>query len=130
MIIEETLIAYLSTALHDSGYPVYAMTPKQDVPRNYIVIDKTGSTHFNGIDRATIALQSISSDSLMKAVEINEDAKKLMIGDPSDPDPEKKVGFRSITDVFGVHLQTDYNFTNTATKQFRYQAVYEINYKR
>lgn len=118
MIIEETLVSYLETALHDSGYPVYAMTPKQDVPRNYVVIDKTGSMHTNGIDRATIAIQSISSDSLLKAVEINEDVIDAM------------KSFDRETDVFGAHLQSDYNFTNTATKQFRYQAVYEINYKR
>lgn len=118
MIIEETLIAYLTTALHDSGLPVYAMTPKQDVPRNYIVIDKTGSMHRDGITRATVAIQSISSDSLLKAVEINEDVIAAMDA------------FTEETNVFGVHLQADYNFTNTATKQYRYQAVFEINYKR
>lgn len=118
MIIEEALIAYLSTALHDGGYPVYAMTPKQDVPRNYIVIDKTGSQLRNGVARATIAIQSISSDSLLKAIEINEEVVEAM------------ENFSSEMNVFGVHLQADYNFTNTATKQYRYQAVYEINYKR
>ena len=38
--------------------------------------------------------------------------------------------FATTTNIFGVHLQADYNFTNTQTKQYRYQAVYEINYKR
>lgn len=118
MIIEETLISYLTQTFGDAGLPVYAMTPKQDVPRNYIVIDKTGSGHTNGIDRATIAIQSISSDSLLKAAEINEDVIDAM-GD-----------FVATTNIFGVRLQADYNFTNTQTKQFRYQAVYEITYKR
>lgn len=118
MIIEEALITYLQNALGQSGLPVYAMTPKQDVPRNYIVIDKTGSGRTNGIDRATIAIQSISSDSLLKAAEINEDVITAM------------EQFATMTNIFGVHLQADYNFTNTATKQHRYQAVYEIHYKR
>lgn len=118
MIIEEALISYLQSALFPSGLPVFAMTPKQDVPRNYIVIDKTGSGHTNGIDRATIAIQSISSDSLLKAAEINEDVIDAMDG------------FATVTNIFGVHLQADYNFTNTTTKQYRYQAVYEIHYKR
>ena len=118
MIIEEALINYLTSVLRMADLPVYAMTPKQDVPRNYIVIDKTGSGRTNGIDRATIAIQSISSDSLLKAAEINEDVITAM------------ESFATTTNIFGVHLQADYNFTNTQTKQYRYQAVYEINYKR
>lgn len=118
MIIEETLLAYLTDVFHDEGLPVYAMTPKQDVPRNYIVIDKTGSGRRNGIDRATVAIQSISSDSLLKAVEINEDVIKAM----EEISREEN--------IFSAYLQADYNFTNTTTKQYRYQAVYEIYYKR
>lgn len=118
MIIEATLLEYLTGEFEDMGLPVYTMTPKQDVPRNYIVIDKTGSGHTNGIDRATIAIQSISSDSLLRAAEINEDVIEAM------------EGFPQTMNIFGVHLQADYNFTNTTTKQYRYQAVYEIHYKR
>ena len=55
---------------------------------------------------------------LLKAAEINEDVITAM------------EQFATTTNVFGVHLQADYNFTNTATKQCRYQAVYEIHYKR
>ena len=51
-------------------------------------------------------------------MEINEDVIDAM------------KAFDRETNIFGAHLQSDYNFTNTATKQFRYQAVYEINYKR
>lgn len=116
--IEEVLIKYLQDAsIAGVGSKVYAETPRQ-VPDLYIVIDKTGSGRTDGIDRATIAIQSIASESLLKAATLNEKVLKLM------------EDFRSVENVFGAHLQADYNFTNTATKQYRYQAVYEITYNR
>ena len=118
MIIEEVLIKYLTDA-SIVGSSVYAMTPKQPLDGDYIVIDKTGSAYQNGISRATVAIQSISSESLYKASQINEDVIGAMEYFPAN-----------VTNVFGCHLQSDYNFTNTATKQYRYQAVYEITYKR
>lgn len=118
MIIEETLIKYLQDAnITGVGSNIYAETPRQ-VPDTYIVIDKTGSQRTDGIDRATVAIQSISTESLLKAATLNEEVLKLM------------EGFRAIENIFGAHLQADYNFTNTLTKQYRYQAVYEIYYKR
>lgn len=118
MIIEATLIKYLQ----DAEIPgvmdnVFAETPK-NVPDTYIIIDKTGSSRTDGIDRATIAIQSIASESLLSAAQVNENVLNLM------------EGFRAVENIFGAHLQADYNFTNTATKQYRYQAVYEIYYKR
>lgn len=119
MIIEETLIQYLIAAeIADIGGKVFAMTPKQPLPDNYIVIDKTGSQTQNQITTATIAIQAISSESLLKASQINETVIALM-GD-----------FAGVMNVFGVHLQTDYNFTNSLTKQYRMQSVFSITYKR
>lgn len=119
MIIEKTLLDYLvNRNIDDINGNVYVMTPKQPLPDDYIVIDKTGARTANGITTATIAIQSISSESLLKAIQINEAVNAAM------------EHFREIENVFGVHLQTDYNFTNSLTKQYRYQAVYEITYKR
>lgn len=117
MTIEKTLIDYLiSQNIDDVNGEVYPMTPKQPLPDNYIVIDKTGSRLENGIPTATIAIQSISSESLQKAIQINDAVKNAM------------KGFPQIENVFGVHLQTDYNFTNSLTKQYRYQAVFSVTY--
>ena len=118
MIIEATLIDYLKNAhITDIGDNIFAETPKE-VPDNYLIIDKTGSARRDGIDRATIAIQSISAESLLKAATLNEEVLSLM------------EDFRAIENIFGAHLQADYNLTNTATKQYRYQAVYEIYFKR
>lgn len=119
MIIEEALISYLiSRNIDDVNENIYAMTPKQPLPDNYIVIDKTGSQTRDQVTTATVAIQSIATESLLKAARINEAVVSAMSE------------FPGYGNVFGVHLQTDYNFTNSLTKQYRFQAVYEITYKR
>lgn len=54
--------------------------------------------------------------SLQKAAELNEVVKKAV---------ENLI---TIDEVCGVHHNSDYNFTDTETKKYRYQAVYDINY--
>ncbi len=129
MIIEEALITHLQGAqITDVGNDVYAETPKT-VPDNYIVIDKTGSGRTNMLDRVTVAIQSISSVSLLKAAQINEEVMRNMLGYEKQ-DGTVDMGLVKVPNIFGCHLQSDYNFTDTRTKQHRYQAVYEITYKR
>jgi hypothetical protein len=36
--------------------------------------------------------------------------------------------FAELDEVTRVELQTDYNFTDTTTKQYRWQAVYQITH--
>jgi hypothetical protein len=36
--------------------------------------------------------------------------------------------FAELGEVTHVELQTDYNFTDTTTKQYRWQAVYQITH--
>lgn len=37
-------------------------------------------------------------------------------------------GLTTVENVGGAHLNGSYNFTDTETKNYRYQAVYDINY--
>ena len=37
-------------------------------------------------------------------------------------------GLVELDSISGVHLNSDYNFTDTETKRYRYQAVFDINY--
>ena len=67
------------------------------------------------MDAATFAFQSYAP-SLQKAAELNEKVKKVV---------EDLI---TVNEVSGVHHNSDYNFTDTETKQYRYQAVYDINY--
>lgn len=108
-MIEEILIDYLSRAL---SIPVYAEVPVIK-PSRYVIIEKTGSSNMNHIYSATIAIQSYSSGSMLDAMNMNERVKESMavIPDPS---------------IGRVTLNADYNFTNTNTKEYRYQSVFSI----
>ena len=118
-MIEKLIYDYLEEEL--KPLPVYMQTPEgtaeDPIPEEYVLIEKTGSSESNLIPSATFAFQSISSISLYRAAEINEDVKSAMFT------------VISLPEVSRARLNSDYNFTDTRTKQFRYQAVYDITYK-
>ena len=105
------LIDYLGTQL--SGVYVGVEAPKQKT--GYVLIDQTGSSTRDHITTTTIAIQSYGA-SLYDAMLLNEQVKTVM------------AGFVATSEVASVRLQTDYNFTNTETKQYRWQAVYQITH--
>lgn len=109
-MIAVKLIDYLESALHIN---VYMEQP--DALTNYILLDQTGSSIRDHITTTTFAIQSYAP-SLLGAMQMNESLKAAM------------VGFVNDNDVAKVELETDYNFTNTATKQYRWQAVYHITH--
>lgn len=81
----------------------------------FIVIEKTGSSKENHIYKATIAVQSYA-DSLYEAAQLNEAVKAAM---------ENIIELDSVCDC---DLNSDYNFTDTETKKYRYQAVFDITH--
>lgn len=112
-MIETIVLDYLGAKL---SVPVRMETP-EDPPREYVLIDKTGSSVTNHIDRATLAIQSVSSVSLYRAAQINEEVKVAM------------EDILALPQISRAKRNTDYNFTNPQTKQYRYQAVYDMTYK-
>lgn len=113
MIIEETVRNYLEEHL---GCPVWMEVPKGiTVPEQYVLVQRTGNARENFIYEGTIALQSYAGR-LNEAAELNEQVKDA-------------VDQMSELDSIGrISLNSDYNFTDTQTKKYRYQAVYEITY--
>ena len=111
-MIEQTLLNYLNDNL--DGVKAYMQRPEKE-PSSYVIIEKTGSTKSNHIKTADFAFQSIAG-SLFKAADLNEGVKELI---------EDSV---ELDDIISAKLTTDYNFTNTATKQYRYQAVFIITH--
>lgn len=109
-MIAKTLLDYLDTNL---DVPVVMEAPEQTT--GYVLIDQTGSSRTNHIITTTFAIQSYG-DSLYNAMLLNEEVKTAM------------VGFAELDDITRVELDTDYNFTNTATKQYRWQAVFSITH--
>lgn len=110
-MIEATIINYLNEKL---DVPTYAeVPPKAD--KSFCIIEKTGSSVENHIYSATVAVQSYA-DSLLNAAKLNEKVIQAM-----EELPE-------LAEVSACELNSDYNYTDTSTKRYRYQAVFDITY--
>lgn len=112
-MIEKTIYDYLTEA---ASVPVY-MTRPADLSgvTSYIMVEKTGSSRANYIETATLAVQSYAP-TIYEAAVLNEEVKKLMLD------------AISLDEISSSKLVSDYNFTNTQTKQPRYQAVFDVTY--
>lgn len=110
-MIEKIVKDYLKRKL---DIPVLMEKPKNKVDE-YVLIDKTGSSRKNQINSATFVLQS-SAKTLENAAILNEKVKAAMDEMPME------------CDVFSAKLNTDYSFTDSEKKEYRYQAVYDITF--
>lgn len=110
-MIEKIVLDYLNSNLTE---PVYMETPEK-IPNTYVLIEKTGGGVTDYIYTATLAIQSIAG-SLYGAALLNEKVKELM------------TNIIYAEDISRASLNSDYNFTDTTTKQYRYQAVYNLTY--
>lgn len=110
-MIEKIILEFLQS---HTDTPVYLEKPYKP-PQKMIIVEKTGSTKSNRIDTATIAIQSYA-DTLVNTIELNEEVKGIM--------EEIEI----LDDIGGCQFNSDYNYTDTTTKQHRYQAVYNITF--
>ncbi len=113
-MIEKVIRAKLLEAL---GVGVYFTEPPKP-PREYIIIDKIGSSEGAArvINSVTLAVQSIHADSIGGAMELNERVKKAVSALEAD-------------DRFTrVRCNSDGDFTDPETRRFRWQALFEITY--
>lgn len=108
-MIEKIILEYLNRKI---DIPVY-MEEDDKMPEEYILIEKTGSGGNGYIKKATITFQSFST-SLYGAAIVNEKLKKVL---------ENIIELNVITEC---ELNSDYNYTDTKRKKYRYQAVYDI----
>lgn len=95
--------------------PVYTEIPKTK-PSRFYTIEKTGSGLSNHINSATIAIQSYGT-SLLDAVQMNDNLIDLMLND-----------FLDLNEIGGIRKNSDYNFTDPTSKEYRYQAVFDVTY--
>lgn len=112
-MIEQTIYEFLNDNM---SVPVYTELPVNP-PKRMIVLEKTGGSQENHIKRSTFAIQSYGK-SLFEAAELNEELKEIML-DGLD-------GLLSLNEIAAVNLNSDYNFTDTTTKKYRYQAIFDI----
>ncbi|MDO4710623.1 MAG: hypothetical protein Q4A75_01505 [Peptostreptococcaceae bacterium] len=81
----------------------------------YILVEKVGSSKKNYLPSATFAFQSYGK-TLFEAAELNERLKEAV---------ESMI---ELDEIRGIRFEGDHNFTDTDTKKYRYQAVFEIKY--
>lgn len=110
-MIEKTILDYLNTQL---SAPAYMEMPKSPTAK-FVLIEKTGSGITNHIGNAVFAIQS-HADTLYKAALLNESVKTAMLGAVS------------LEEIASVRLNSDYNYTDGATKDYRYQAVFDLTH--
>lgn len=110
-MIEAVIKEYLDAQLSE---PVYLQKP-DPAPDRYVLFEKTGSSRRNGALSSTFAFQSYA-ESLYQAAMLNEKVKAAVDS------------LITLDQIGSARLNTDYNFTNTTTKKYRYQAVYDINH--
>lgn len=110
-MIELTLKKFLDTKVE---IPV-VLEHQPNLPKRYILIEKTSSKRDNLLNSSVIAIQSYA-ESLYEAAILNEKIKEII---------DQLV---YVDEVSGVRLNSDYNFTDTETKQYRYQAVFDIKH--
>lgn len=118
-MIEVEVIDYLKGKT-SAGSHVYTEKPARNVPMKYIIIEKTGSSTENMITTSTIAVRSttdrLKGGSLLDAIQLNEEVKEAMA----------RIAERG--SISGCYLNSDYNFTDDSTQEYRYQAVFQITH--
>lgn len=88
---------------------------KQNDKQIYVVMQKTGGGKSNHLPSATFAFQSYHK-SKFEAAALNERVKEAV---------ESLI---ELDEIRGLSLNSDYDFTDTTSKAYRYQAVYDIKY--
>lgn len=94
--------------------PVHLERP-ENAPNRFVLFEKTGSYKSNHLSSTTIAFQSYA-ESMYEAAKLNEEVKDAV------------EALILLDEIRGIKLNGDYNFTDTTTKQDRYQAVYDIKH--
>ena len=105
-MIEKTILDYLNEHL---TVPAYMEEPINK-PASYVLIERTGSSESDLIESTTLALQSYGA-SLYDAAALNIAVKAQI---------KQAVELPSVS---AVYINSDYNFTDTETKRYRYQCV-------
>jgi predicted transcriptional regulator len=86
-----------------------------NMPDSYVLFEKTSGTKSNQLLASTFAFQSYA-ESMYDAATLNEEVKQVV---------EAMI---ELDEISGVSLNSDYNYTDTETKKYRYQAVFDINH--
>ena len=110
-MIELIILNYLLDKL---DVPVYLEKPSNPSDK-FVVIDKTGGSKTNHLLSSSIAFQSYGKtkyDAAMLNEIVKEQVESLIV----------------LNEISGVKLNSDYPFTDVDSRQYRYQALFDINH--
>lgn len=110
-MIEELIKTFLDSRL---SVPAYLEKPSKP-PEKYVLLEKTGGRKRNQLSSSTFAFQSYAK-TLYETAKLNEELKSVV---------ESLIELDAVS---SVSLNSDYNYTDTETKSYRYQAVYDIGH--
>lgn len=110
-MIEIIIKQYLDSHLSVPSFLEYPETP---LPR-FVIFEKTGSGKSNHLPSSTFAFQSYA-ESMYESAELNDEVKEVV---------ENMI---ELDEIRSIKLNSDYNFTDTTTKEYRYQAVFDIKH--
>lgn len=109
-MIEKNIIDFLSARVSDE----VMLMRTQVAPERFYLIEKTGSSVENHVYASTIAIQSYAP-TLQEAATMSDLLIRLMLN-----------SLPELPNIYGVSLNAEYNYTDTATKTTRYQAVFDV----
>lgn len=117
-MIETIIYNYMNANLGVKSYmekpaTLPEATQTYPTPQRYIVIEKTGQSALNHLNRSVIAIQCYA-ESLYQAAALSE----MVIA--------KMENLPSLATVASCKLNNSYNFTKQDQKEYRYQAVFEV----
>ena len=110
-MIENIILSKLAGA----NITAYMEIPEGGGTPPFVVVQKTGGGEEDKLRHATVAIQSYGS-TLYNAASLNESVIAAMNSLPARPE------------VASCRLNSDYNYTDTTKKQYRYQAVFDVVY--
>lgn len=114
-MIEDKVRDFLESKL---SVPVLMEVPKGPPP-SYVVIEKTGGSQVNLVSSSILTIQSYAP-SLYEAALLNDQVKDWML--------DGIKGLITLDEVTNVSLNGDYNYTDSSTKKYRYQALFEVTH--
>lgn len=110
-MIEITVLDYLNEHLE---VPAYAERP-ENPDESYVLVERTASSEKNHISGATIAIQCYAR-SLLGAAMLCEQVVSAM------------ENITCLHEISRCEANSAYNFTDPTTKEYRYQAVFDLTY--
>lgn len=110
-MIELTILEYLKKKL---SVPV-ALEERGVQSGSFVLFEKTSGSKENHLKSSVFAFQSYGQ-SMYEAAKLNEEVKQAV---------EAMI---ELDEFAGIKLNSDYNFTDTTTKRYRYQAVFDMKH--